>query len=370
MKIAYIITRGDHFGGAQIHVRDMCIHLLKLGHQVEVIVGSRGDFTKQLESHNIPFYHIQELQRSISPIKDYVAYRKIRSVIIKNNYDILSTHTSKAGIVGRYAAHKLKTKVIFTAHGWAFTDGVGDFKQKVYAAIERHFSRFCDRIITVSRNDFDLALRFNVATEKKMKVIHNGLPLLEEIKREFKEAFTSDNPLQMVMVSRFQKQKDHFTLLKALKELKGLYWVCNFIGDGPLENSVKKMVHEYGLEKQVVFHNKRNDVPDFLKKVDLFLLISNWEGFPRSTLEAMRASLPVIVSDVGGSRESIIEDKTGFIVPHGDNIIVKERIEYFLNNPKDVLNFGLEGRKHYVENFTFATMFDKTFTLYKSVLGV
>jgi len=369
MKIAYILTRGDHFGGAQIHVRDFCLRLKSLGHDPYVIIGSQGDMTNQLKEQGIPYFLVTHFQREIHPLKDLLALGGIRKILKREKFDLVSTHSSKAGILGRLAALGLKSRSVFTAHGWAFTDGVGTGKQRLYAGIERFFSLFCDRIITVSQNDFALALRFKVATSSKMRAIHNGLPLRPEVTKESIQAFSQDRPLKLIMVARFQEQKDHATLFKALETLKDQPWQCHLVGDGPLEEGYKEEARQKGFEDKVVFYHKRTDVPEMLETMDLFVLISNWEGFPRSTIEAMRASLPVIISDVGGSAEAVSPGETGFVVPQGDADAVAEKIRFFLDHPQDIKLFGDRGRQVYLESLQFDHMFEKTLAVYKEILG-
>src|SRR5690625_1911063 len=111
--------------------------------------------------------------------------------------------------------------------------------------------------------------------------------------------------VNIVKVDRFDKQKNHEELVRALHDLDSIH--VHFIGDGPLEESIKALVEELKAEEKFTFWGSRDDVDQILAKGQLFALVSNWEGFPRSTIEAMRAGLPVVVSDVGGAGEAITE---------------------------------------------------------------
>lgn len=140
--------------------------------------------------------------------------------------------------------------------------------------------------------------------------------------------------MRLVMVARFQEQKDHAALFRALAGLTSLPWQLDLIGHGPLEEAAKRLALELGLGEWVRFHGLRNDVAEWLAKAQVFLLITNWEGFPHSILEAMRAGLPVVASDVGRINESVVEGETGFLVPRADVGALRERLSVLLQGPQ------------------------------------
>ncbi len=301
MRIAYVITQSDSIGGASIHVRDLAQYFKEQGNQVCVLVGGNGTFISHLEERGIPYISIPNMVRPISPVNDILAYREIRKALSELKPDIVTTHSSKAGVLGRLAAKSLGIPVIFTAHGWAFTEGVSETKRFLYKHIERSMSRFSDKIITVSEYDRQLALQEKVAPEEKMVTIHNGMP---DISPEL-YADPGAEPPRIIMVARFDSQKDHATLLRALSGLKHLSWNLELVGDGPLLEETKKLASDLGIAKRVNFTGATNDVPERLSKSQIFVLSTNWEGLPLTIIEAMRAGLPVIASNVGGCSEAV-----------------------------------------------------------------
>jgi len=362
MKIAYLITRMDELGGAQIHVRDMAVWMKGQGHEVLVLTGSFGRTTDFLEEQGVKVYEIPDLERSIRPVKDWQAFNQIREILNAARPDLLSCHSSKAGLLGRFAAKAAKTKVIFTAHGWAFTDGVPNLQKRIYTALERIAGYFSDHIITVSEFDRDLALKHKIVPAHKITAIHNGMPVRPSVMRTLREG-----PTRLLMVARIGPQKDHETLLRALVTVKDLDWTLDLIGGGD-DTELRGLITELNLDERVLLQGEKSDVPEIMARdADLYLLISRWEGFPRSILEAMRANLPVIASRVGGVEEAIEEGNTGYMVAAGDIDNLAYTLRLVIPDKELQITLGNTGRERFERNFSFSAMMGKTLSVYSSV---
>jgi Glycosyltransferase len=362
MKILYIITRADEIGGAQTHLRDMTSALVKDEHQVELIVGEQGALVDELRALNVKVHIVTELVREISLYKDVKSSLIIRKIIKEFSPDVIALHSSKAGIVGRLAALFLNIPVVFTVHGWSFANGVNDNKRRLYIVIERVFSKITDAIITVSAQDKLLALKHNVASDSQQTVIHNGVPLVKSAPH----VYSNNTVVKLISVARFSEQKDHESLLKALSLLETKNWILTLVGKGPKLDEMKKLAMELGINKNVVFTGERLDIETLLAESDIFLLISNWEGFPISILEAMREGLPVLASDVGGVSESVIDGKTGYLIPRGNIDAIKNKLAVLINDSSLRAEFGKSGKEFFLENFSFKAMYSKTVELYQS----
>lgn len=371
MNICFIVTRGDSIGGAQIHVRDMAIALRDDGHLVTVLTGTPGDMTDQLDAADIHWEHIPWLIRPISPWKDLCAIFSISLCLHKLKPDLLSCHTAKSGMVGRVAAFLSGVPGIFTAHGWQFADGIPKGQARAVQVIEKLVAPLCRKVITVSHYDFDLALRKRAVKREKMVTIHNGLPWRDESSVHSSVLIPgTERPCRLIMVARFQEQKDHATLINALAGIDELNWQLELVGDGSGMTVEQTRVHKFGLDSQIEFTGQQLDVPERMEQVDIYLLITNWEGFPRSIIEAMRAGLPVIASDVGGCNESIVEGKTGYLVPKGAVDLLRERITELILNPDLRSRMGQAGRIRYETEFTFQKMYEKSVELYREIVSL
>jgi glycosyltransferase involved in cell wall biosynthesis len=170
------------------------------------------------------------------------------------------------------------------------------------------------------------------------------------------------------MVARFGEQKDHRTLLRALAGLTDHAWELDLIGDGPLLGATQALAGELGLASRVRFLGQRADVEQLLAGTQAALLVTNWEGFPLSILEAMRAGLPVVASNVAGIAESVRDDESGFLVPQGDVEVLRDRIRRLLVDASLRVRLGRAGRARFEECFTLPTFVRKTLAVYEDVL--
>jgi len=390
MHIAFIVTRADSIGGAQIHVRDMTYRLLADSHRVSVLTGSEGPLTDILHDAGVEVRILSHLVRPMNPFKDLLAILETRRALQDLKPDLLSTHTAKAGFVGRVAAWTLGIPSIFTVHGWQFAEGISPFQRLVVEGLERFTAKICRKIISVSEYDRELALRRKVVPPEKMITIHNGMPdVPKELVRWLshneddsslplhkRESASLDaptmrplSPVRLIMVARLQPQKDHPTLFRALAELTDRNWTLELVGDGPDREALQSLARELEVADRVIFSGQRLDVPQRLKDSDVFVLATRWEGFPRSILEAMRAGLPVVATDVGGCRESVVDGETGFLVPREDPVQLRDRLRLLIDSPELRVQMGQKGRKRFEENFTFEGMYERTVAVYREVLS-
>nr|WP_297861133.1 glycosyltransferase [Meiothermus sp.] len=170
------------------------------------------------------------------------------------------------------------------------------------------------------------------------------------------------------MVARFAVPKDHGLLLQALADLQEQPWEVELIGDGPMQSLAEEQAARLGIGDRVRFLGARKDVAECLAQAHIFVLASNYEGFPLSILEAMRAGLPVVASNVGGVAEAVIDGETGFLVPRGDVHALRSRLAQLIENPQLRTQMGMAGRARYKAHFTLEQMLEKTLAVYEKVL--
>ena len=365
MKVAYIVTRSDLIGGAQVHVRDLAASLLRQGHEAVVLTSGTGPYVENLRVAGVETVTLRHLGAAIRPVRDLRALLEIRSVLRQIKPDLVSTHSSKAGVLGRIAARLLGIPVVFTAHGWAFTPGIPPREAAIYRWIERLAAPLATRIITVSEFDRQLALEHRLAPADRIVTVHNGMPDVPAALR----ADPARSPVRLIMIARFEPQKDHVTLFQALAALRDEPWQLDLVGDGPLLPEARAMVEELGLAGRVHFWGQRMDVAERLSEAQVAVLITNWEGFPRSILEAMRAGLPVISSAVGGIVESLRDGETGFVVAQGDGAGLQQRLRQLLHDPELRARMGRSGRQRYERYFTLDHTLEKTLAVYQAIAG-
>lgn len=365
MKIAYIVTRADPVGGVQIHIRDLALAVMAQGHSPTVITSGSGPFVEALRAQGVPTILLRHLSVPINPVRDLRALREIRATLKAMRPDLLSTHNAKVGILGRLAAWSLGIPVVYTAHGWAFTPGIPPLNAAAYRQIERLAGPLSSKIIAVSEFDRRLALEAGIVAPERVVTVHNGMP---DVAASLK-ADPGRTPARLVMVARFQAQKDHPTLLRALAGLQQHSWQLDLIGNGPLMGEMESLAATLGIGPRVRFLGQRMDVDQLLAQAQIGLLVSNWEGFPRSILEAMRAGLPVVASSVAGIEESVLDGETGFLVPRGGVEALQERLTRLLTDPELRVRLGAQGRARYEQHFTLGQCVARTLAVYEDVLA-
>ncbi|MBB4824898.1 glycosyltransferase involved in cell wall biosynthesis [Sporosarcina luteola] len=361
LKVVQLITRLDQIGGAQIHVRDISNYLQRQGHSVHLMTGKVGDAAEDFPG--IPIHSIRYLVRELKPLQDVKAFLETRRLLKKVGPDLVATHSSKAGIIGRLAARSLHIPVIFTAHGWSFTDGIPNPKKTFYRCIEKVAGRFASGIIAVSEFDKELALNSNVVGKERIVCIQNGV---HELAKHERKSQVNEIP-RLVMIARFSPPKKQIELLQALQNLQHLEWTMHFVGDGPEKRVVEEFAKQSGMTHRVVFEGWCNDVSGILEQSDIFILHSKYEGLPLSILEAMRAGLPIIATDVGGVKEAVTT-ANGLLIRNGDSAALQQALETLILNRSLRLKMGQSGREVFERNFTFQKMITETIDFYWTIV--
>ena len=387
MRVLYITTKSEA-GGAQTHIFQLSRYMKEKGFEVAVMSGSRNlpsfltsseQKNKEANLHNpirskewlrdeieklgITFYPNKYFSNIPNPFTIFKAIREIKKVIKDFNPDLVCCHSTAAGFLGRITI-KNKIPTIFTAHGWALTKGTPFLRKTIAILIEKIAGKFCSKIICVSNFDKSLVLKYKIVPINKIEVVHNGVDL-QNIENH------QNSKLSIVFVGRLAKPKDPLLLLKAFNdlspELKDKASI-SIIGDGPKLKQLKEFIKETKLEGiNLLGSMPRTKVLETLKKSDIFVLISDWEGFPYTIIEAMSCGLPVIASDVGGIREAI-DNECGILVKRGDQQEIKQALERLLKNPSLIREMGKNAKERLEKEFSLDKMLKETEQVYKKVI--
>lgn len=359
-KLLYVITRGE-IGGAQKHVFDL-IRGFQDDFSIAAAIGSDGYLTQSLQALGVPVYMLRHMQHPISPAADARAIGELSAVMREYQPDLVHVHSSKAGLLGRIAAKIARLPSVYTVHGWAFTNGVPLPRRAISLLSEAACAHLGERIVTVSEFDRALCLGYHLTVPGKVVTIRNGVadsPLRAR-------PGTGTEPI-ISMVARFDAPKDHSALVRAVANIREPYRI-RLIGDGPRRDSVQQEANALGIGRQVDFLGSRSEIPELLSTSHILVLASRSEGLPLCILEAMRAGLPVVASDVGGVGEAVQDGVTGFLVKNGRVEALRGRLQTLLRNPDLRARMGVEGRRRYLAGFTLESMLSKTRGLYREVL--
>lgn len=360
MKIVQLITHMHEVGGAQVHVRDLSTRLAQDGHSIAILYGTEKKLADELYVNEIEYIPIKHLIRNMNLVKDFLAFVEMRKSLKQMNPDIVAVHSSKAGILGRVACWSLQIPFVFTAHGWAFTEGVEKNKQFFYRKVEKWIGKITKKVITVCDYDRTLALQHQVLPSTKLETIHNGV--MDQSNP--KNPLVPTEMVKILMVARFDIPKKHLELLEALSLMKELNWYMIFAGDGRLKEQCAQYVQEHNMGHKVTFLGNHSNVSELLMDADIFVLTSSWEGLPLSILEAMAHGLPIVASNVGGVREAVRSSENGFLIHHN----LPELLSILIENPLLRKKMGKKSREIYETSFTFERMYHKTFLTYKNLI--
>lgn len=358
-----MITRSDAVGGAQIAVLELARALQAAGQIVRVFVGGEGPYVPLLREARVPVTTIPAMIRELDPRAELRAVMQLYAALRRFEPELISTHSSKAGILGRVLGLGMRVPVVVTAHGWLLTPGRLSPRQQLIRLAETGTAWLARRLIAVSEHDRCIALEHGVIAADKIAVVHNALPdldgaLLAEPGREPRD---HDDP------RRLEKPKDPLTVVAALARLRTLAWRLELIGDGPLRGEVEAAVREAGLEDRVELLGTRSDVPARLAAAQMFLLSTRREGFPLSVLEAMRAGLPVVASDVGGIGEAVTPE-CGTLVAAGSASALADALAPLIRDPELRCRQGAAGRARYLAEFRFDVHVRRTWAVYAEAI--
>ena len=358
-----LITKAD-IGGAQIHVLSL---IRSLKHRIRFTLGcgEQGYLTEQANQAGIEFVIIPNLQRKISPGRDLSCVGEIRKILRSLKPDLLHAHSSKAGVVGRLGAKLAGTKSLFTAHGWAFAEGIG-FRQRCYGlAAEWILAQLSDGIITVSEYDRDLAIRHKIRAQGGNWSIQNGVDPIRG-----KPGQLASEKIRILNIGRMTRggQKNQKLLLQALSGVHREF-TLTIVGSGDLKPELEQLAVSLGLAEKTRFVGSTADINPWFLEAQIFVLSSDYEGLPLSILEAMSIGLPVVSTDVGGVKEAVLDGVTGFLVNRGDRLRLGEKITELIDNPELRTKFSKNGLAHYEKHFQLENMCDQTMKVYEKLIG-
>ncbi|MDA9794555.1 glycosyltransferase [Candidatus Pelagibacter sp.] len=320
-KIVHIITRFIN-GGAEENTLITCNYSAKKGDKVYLVTGKEIDkeIISKLNS-KIKVIKINNLIREIDFIKDLKAMYKIFKFLKFINPDIVHTHESKAGAIGRLAAFFSKTKIIIhTVHILPFLN-VNFLKKVFYIFIERSLSKITNKYICVSQGMLKESLKYNVGFKKQYQIVHSGFNI-----KKFKNAIKNLKILKknninrkakiILMLGAFEERKRHVQLIKVFLRLTKIHnnIVLLLVGSGKLFHKIKKNVNELRLSKKILFTGFKNDPENYIALSDICLMYSIREGLPRVVPQYISGGKPVITSDLPGINEIIKNNVNGYIV--------------------------------------------------------
>jgi glycosyltransferase involved in cell wall biosynthesis len=360
--VMQVITKGE-VGGAQTHVLALCQALAPRICFMAAIGGrspssALGD---ELQLLGIPVYPLPQLGNSLSPLRILAAVRSLLRLMRERKPDVLHAHSSVAGVVARIAGRIAKTPVIYTVHGFGFKPEAPRLQRWAAWLAEWPLARVTHHMICVSDNERQLATRLPIAPSR-LSVIPNAVADTPD------RAHPDHEPVRVVMVARLARPKRPDLLLQALALVRarlGREVPASLIGSGPELDAHRALARQLNLQA-MDFTGGVDDVPRRLAQHDVFVLMSDHEGLPISIIEAMRAGLAIVASDLPGVRELITHRTHGLLVANEANALADALLS-LVAAPEMRVRLGSAARQHYETRFTPAPMAHAVEALYGQI---
>lgn len=318
------------------------------------IICMDGPYVQPLRDAGVPV-ETARLPRGLNPVKVVVSLIEIVRYLRREKPDLVHTHCSVPGLIGRLAARLAGVPVVFhTVHGFHFHDGSRGPTRWFYVWIERLAGLLTDRLLSQNRADMEQALRYGIVPAARLQYIGNGVAL-ERFQPPASRPASEDGVI-ITCVARMEAVKNHMLLLEAARLLKarGERFQVWLVGGGELRAQYEAMSEDWGLSANIRFLGYRDDIPGLLAQSDIGVLTSLKEGIPRAVLEAMAMSLPVVATRVSGTREVVCDGESGFLVEPDDVHSLASALSRLIADPALRTRLGARGRELVVERFNEA----------------
>lgn len=383
MRIAHLITRMI-LGGAQENTLLTCEDLIHDYHDDVLLVtgpplGPEGSLLERAHVSGVPVKVIPELRREIHPLRDTQSYFALKRAIAKFKPDVVHTHSGKAGLLGRMAAHALGVPaIVHTVHGAPFHAYQSRGASVVFQACERYAAKRCDALVSVADAMTELMFNANIAPREKCTTVYSGMEVetflaanehREETRRKLGY---SDEHIVVGKIARLFHLKGHADVIAAAKRVVERQPNVRFlfVGDGILRDDLRQQIHRAGLDNYFQFTGlvPPSEIPALLGAMDIVVHASLREGLARVLPQALIAGKPVISYDVDGAREVVITGETGVLLNPGDIAGLAAAIEQFAADPELRARLGATGRARFAEQFRHQRMTAELRSLYERIL--
>ena len=359
--------------GVQKSMLDIISRLDPNKYDITVLCQAEGELTQALKQKNIRFTTLSELKREINPYYDFLAFLKLYKLLRHGKYDLVHTHSSKPGIIGRLAAKAAGIKcIVHTVHGFAFHENSSKLQIFLVGIFEKLAGMVSHKVVFVNKKDRDIASKMKLVANHKMVIIHNGIDLSQFNSGKGVKSGNGvkKNGAMVGMIARLWEQKAPQDYIASIPKVVDKIPDAKFlvIGNGPLEEELKEMSNRLGVSKNVLFLGWRQDIKDLLKIIDVVVLPSLWEGLPVSILEAMALSKPVVATNIKGNNELVVHGETGYLVEPGNPEEISSYVLKLLNDQPLAKKMGRLGYSRVKEKFALNKIVEQTSSLYENLL--
>jgi glycosyltransferase involved in cell wall biosynthesis len=346
-------------------------------------VSAPGPDVAAVEASGIPHFSVP-MTRRFTPLADLRALWSLIRLMRRERFDVVHTHTPKAGLLGQLAARISGVPVVVnTLHGFYFHDDMKPAPRRFYIWMERIAARCSDTILSQNTEDMSTALKERIAGPELIKWLGNGIDLDRFDRRNLsdqaldalrKEIGLEPDALVVGFVGRLVEEKGILELLEAAQKVLDVFPNARFLIVGPYDeekpDALRPDVAErYGVSEQCRFLGMRHDLPELYALMDVFVLPSHREGFPRTAMEASAMGVPAVVTDIRGCREAVEHGINGLLFPVHDSEALARAIVDLLHDEVRRAEMGAAGRRLAEDRFDEQKVFDRVLREYETLLS-
>ncbi|MBO0846740.1 MAG: glycosyltransferase family 4 protein [Nocardioides sp.] len=338
IEVAQIVTR--FIAGAGGVALRGALSLDPDRYRVTIVTGEGGALTDRALAAGMRVVIEPSLVSPIAPRSDAIALARLTAICRRESFDVVHTHSAKAGALGRLAARRAGVPVVVhTYHGFPFHDFMDPVRHAAYVAVERRLARITDYVLAIGTGVAAEALRRGLARPTNVRTV---APVVESVTvprdthtRAVARALLGlpDDVPVVGTVARADYQKAPEHLLAALARLRHPEALVVWIGGGPLLETMRKKAADAGLGDRFLMVGERSDVAQMLPAFDVFALSSRYEGLPCAIVEAMRCGLPVVATSVNSVPDLVVPGRSGVLVPAGRPDLMAEALDGILDDP-------------------------------------
>ena len=365
--VMVVITKGEA-GGAQSHVLALCQALHTQVHFTVVIGGPAhaSVLGEQLQGLGVHVCAMPEMVESMLPWRLWPAVQQLTALIEASPPDLIHAHSAIAGLAARLACQRTARPVVYTVHGFGFKAQVPWLRRQLAGLAERQLSGGTTQMICVSAFERELARQLPIASER-VHIIPNGIePLPADGAKTTAHATTTP---RVIMVARMKAPKRHDLLLKALAKVRdwlGHELPVTLAGDGPLRAQHEALAQQLKLT-QITWLGDVSNVAELLAEHEVFVLLSDHEGMPITVLEAMRAGLPIVASDLPGLHEQLMNSQEGLLVANTEQAVAQHLLR-LAQDPALRQRLGAAAQQRFETTFTRDQMAERVMAVYQQCL--
>jgi glycosyltransferase involved in cell wall biosynthesis len=382
MQIVHIITRLI-VGGAQENTLLSCEGQHARGHVVTLIsgppIGPEGSLLERAQSTGYRVEIIEDMRRAISPIRDWKTYRALLRRLREIRPDVVHTHSSKAGILGRRAAYRAKVPaIIHTLHGLAFTASTSAGVNDIYKKLERMVTPISDRIVCVADAMREQSLAAKIGRAEQYVTVYSGMETEQFINPPVprpdvrRQLGLAEGDVAVGTIARLFHQKGHDDLLDMAPELCKRVPQLRFVwvGDGILREKFEWFITQMGLRDRFILTGlvPPSRIPELVNAMDIVAHPSRREGLARALPQGALAGCADVTYDIDGNREAVIQGETGFVIPPFDKRKFADAIATLAEDEPLRRRMGQAGRAFALSRFDTRVMVDALDRVYEDVL--